>query len=238
MEQKIIKAGDRVRIKSLKEIEATLDGAWMRGNIRMNKANMAQFAGQEATVRETHTTGAILDNGWYWHRDWLEPINEPAAEAAPLDLCALLAGCEGMRLYSTVEGPVMLTRIDTGHADFPVEVVDSDGATSYYTRKGCFLKESIALGGECVLFPAKDQRDWSKWGKPEPGPWKPESGEDYWTVDGSMQVSCETNIDASFDIARIAVGNCFRTREEAEEAAEELKRSLAEFRRKKMQGDS
>ena len=95
------------------------------------------------------------------------------------------------------------------------------------------MKESIARGGECVLFPAKEQRDWDRWTKPKPEAWKPASSEDYWTVNGSMRVNCETNINASFDIARIAVGNCFRTYEEAEEAAEELRKCLKAFHERK-----
>lgn len=233
MEQKSIKAGDRVRIKSLEEIEATLDGSWKCGNVLMNKATMAQFAGKEATVYEPHTTGVILDNGWYWHRDWLEPIEEPVAEAAPVDLCELLAGCEGMELYSTVEGPMKLVAVEPNGKVYQIRCADRDGDRSGYTREGYYLASARETGGECVLFPSKEQRDWSKWEKPTPEAWKPEPGEDYWLVNSGMRAASETNIDVRYDRVRIAAGNCFRTREEAEEAAEEVRKYLKAFRDRK-----
>lgn len=67
---------------------------------------------------------------------------------------------------------------------------------------------------------------------PEPAaPWRPEEGEWYWYVSDSFAAGSTTYIPNSYcDAARIATGNCFRTKEEAEAMAEKFKKILQEAR--------
>ena len=53
--------------------------------------------------------------------------------------------------------------------------------------------------------------------------WKPEYGDWYWYISSDGQVdNCEW-VNAPMDLGRYAMGNCFRTREEAEFAREKQK---------------
>lgn len=53
--------------------------------------------------------------------------------------------------------------------------------------------------------------------------WKPEYGDWYWYISSDGQVdNCEW-VNGSMDLGRYAMGNCFRTREEAEFAREKQK---------------
>lgn len=86
-----------------------------------------------------------------------------------LDLTKILEGCPvGTEFYSSVYGKVHFVCID----------LDSVYAIQF-SLSGCYTNESVTkkgthninYAGECVLFPSKDQRDWSKferfWDKPK-----------------------------------------------------------------------
>lgn len=62
----------------------------------------------------------------------------------------------GTPLYSTVHGEVEFFCLEP-RDEFPVCVNTSDGCR-HFTKDGLFKISS----GECILFPSKDQRDWSK----------------------------------------------------------------------------
>lgn len=91
-----------------------------------------------------------------------------------LDLTKILDGCpEGTKLYSTVNGEVVFQKVASFSCDYPIT------ATAYNKNKNsmknaCFAKDGTYMldyDGECVLFPSKEQRDWSKferfWDKPK-----------------------------------------------------------------------
>lgn len=91
-----------------------------------------------------------------------------------LDLTKILDGCpEGTKLYSTVNGEVIFQKVASFSCDYPIT------ATAYNknknsTKNACFAKDGTYMldyDGECVLFPSKEQRDWSKferfWDKPK-----------------------------------------------------------------------
>lgn len=89
-----------------------------------------------------------------------------------INLCEILKDCpKGTELYSSVHGKVLLSEIYNSKV-CPIEVIaygyDNKEFTASFTADGRFLHFCIA---ECVLFPSKDQRDWSKfsapWYKPE-----------------------------------------------------------------------
>ena len=75
-----------------------------------------------------------------------------------LDLVEILKNCpKGTKLYSTVRGEVEFDHIDSDK-DYPIYTTNKD-SLALFTGDG---KYYIEYGGECVLFPSKDQRDWSK----------------------------------------------------------------------------
>ena len=78
-----------------------------------------------------------------------------------LNLVEILKDCpEGTKLYSTVYGDVEIVRVRRScYVDFPIVIKLSDNLINDVTRDGRLYK---CYNGECVLFPSKDQRDWSK----------------------------------------------------------------------------
>lgn len=77
-----------------------------------------------------------------------------------MNIVEILKYCpEGTKLYSLVEGEVTLKNISDSD-EYPIKVVTYNGDTKYYTKDGLFFTNRP--GGECVLFPSKEQRDWSK----------------------------------------------------------------------------
>ena len=70
-----------------------------------------------------------------------------------IDLTKILRGCpEGTEFYSAIDGEVKFEKIEE-LSEYPI-VTDKDD----YTKGGRFSN----IAGECILFPSKEQRDWSK----------------------------------------------------------------------------
>ena len=81
-----------------------------------------------------------------------------------LDLVEILKDCpSGMKLYSPYCGEVELDSVCEDCADYPI-MVRYDGRLISFTRDGRLYTEFP--DGECALFPAKNQRDWSKFKAP------------------------------------------------------------------------
>lgn len=83
-----------------------------------------------------------------------------------LNLCEILKYCpKGTKLYSTIFGEVEFLKVNNIH-----QIVVTIGDKYYYfSEQGVFLLKGIIYldhHGECVLFPSKDQRDWSKFVAP------------------------------------------------------------------------
>ena len=77
-----------------------------------------------------------------------------------LNLVEILKDCpKGTKLYSTVHGEVTLMRIDYEEY-YPILVKLRDNLEECFPADGKLL--SPYYDGECILFPSKDQRDWSK----------------------------------------------------------------------------
>lgn len=87
-----------------------------------------------------------------------------------LDLTKILDGCPvGTKFYSSVHGDVFFIGIDC-HGDYPIIMNRGNiwnDVKIAFASKGTYFKDC----GECILFPSKDQRDWSKferfWDKPK-----------------------------------------------------------------------
>ena len=81
-----------------------------------------------------------------------------------INLCEILKDCpKGTKLYSTVHGEVSLISCNTILC-YPIVVRLSNNTEESFTAKGKLLID--CNNGECVLFPSKDQRDWSKFTAP------------------------------------------------------------------------
>ena len=78
-----------------------------------------------------------------------------------LDLRKILEGCpKGTKFYNSIYGEVRFERIVENVAYPIVLSICNDSCNAInVTKKGLHYKD---FNGECVLFPSKDQRDWSK----------------------------------------------------------------------------
>lgn len=78
-----------------------------------------------------------------------------------LDLVKILKNCPiGTRLYSLIHGEVALDEIGNPDVEYPILVITEQGYNHKFTIDGRFYFKY--KNSECVLFPSKDQRDWSK----------------------------------------------------------------------------
>ena len=83
-----------------------------------------------------------------------------------IDLTEILKDCpKGTKLYSPLFGYVELKEIDTSKV-YPVNVKLASGLIESFTREGKLYDRDYYKDTECVLFPSKDQRDWSKFTAP------------------------------------------------------------------------
>lgn len=79
-----------------------------------------------------------------------------------INLIEILKDCpKGTKLYSPLVGEVELDRVYKGH-EYPISTLYGGAKDLFlnFTKEGLFLVG--APNGECILFPSKDQRDWSK----------------------------------------------------------------------------
>ena len=80
-----------------------------------------------------------------------------------IDLTKILKNCpKGWKFYSPLCGEVKFDSI-TENSEFPITVLNETMGI-YLTREGTYctgIEEA-----ECILFPSKDQRDWSKFTAP------------------------------------------------------------------------
>ena len=78
-----------------------------------------------------------------------------------LNLVEILKDCpKGTKLYSPIYGDVELVNVLQGeNVEYPIEIKLHNNLVETFTNGGRLL---VDYDGECVLFPSKDQRDWSK----------------------------------------------------------------------------
>lgn len=80
-----------------------------------------------------------------------------------LDLVEILKDCpKGTRLYSVIYGDVEFSYVDESSL-YPIKF--NTGKCTY--RASSYGRHDIRYGGECTLFPSKDQHDWSKFKVPD-----------------------------------------------------------------------
>ena len=90
-----------------------------------------------------------------------EEYNEDEKKDNLLDLRKILDGCpKGTKLYLTTHGEVTFNKIDTSHEKYQISVSEKAfGGKILISTDG---RLHAGYDGECVLFPSKNQRDWSK----------------------------------------------------------------------------
>ena len=81
-----------------------------------------------------------------------------------IDLTKILKDCpKGWEFYSSVYGEVKFNRIDEEDPSYPIVFITKYDGNMRVTANGKYYKQ---FNGECILFPSKDQRDWSKFTAP------------------------------------------------------------------------
>ena len=85
-----------------------------------------------------------------------------------LDLTKILEGCpKGIDFYHTVYGTVLFNSIDLD-SEYHIRFIVGKNQVNSVTKSGLAISD---YKGECILFPSKEQRDWSKferfWDKPK-----------------------------------------------------------------------
>ena len=81
-----------------------------------------------------------------------------------IDLTKILKDCpKGTKLYSTIHGEVTLIAINDTSQHYPINVMLNNKTVEIFTSEGKLLNK---CDGECILFPSKTQRDWSKFTAP------------------------------------------------------------------------
>lgn len=90
-----------------------------------------------------------------------------------IDLTKILKNCpKGTKLYSPLFGEVKLERVEDNIFGLPIWVSDSHSQYRYFFndgkyKSGIYTDSSISTD-ECMLFPSKENRDWSQWECPNP----------------------------------------------------------------------
>ena len=78
-----------------------------------------------------------------------------------LNLVEILKDCpKGTKLYSHIVGEVELKCINNDFSYSIVTYCKHANTALSFTKEGLYYLD--AVDGECMLFPSKDQRDWSK----------------------------------------------------------------------------
>lgn len=82
-----------------------------------------------------------------------------------LNLVELLKDCpKGTKLYSPIFGKISLYEISQT-SDYPIRVKITNDNIENFNKYGIYYD---VIDAECLLFPSKDLRDWSKWKRPKP----------------------------------------------------------------------
>ena len=79
-----------------------------------------------------------------------------------MNIAEFLRKCpKGTKLYSPVFGEVELAKVDDDE-DYPITCITKNGVYRIFTSDGMIFRDYS--DAECMLFPSKEQRDWSKFG--------------------------------------------------------------------------
>lgn len=140
-----------------------------------------------------------------------------------IDLTKILEGCPaGTEFYHAGYGRIVYFERIILNSDCPIRCLLSNCRPCYaniaVTKKGAI---NALYEGECLLFPSKDQRDWSKferfWDKPKVEKFDPKTFQpfDKILVRDNIYSKWHTNLFSYFDSIRVdyhieAIETCYR----------------------------
>lgn len=94
---------------------------------------------------------------YYVREKEVNPIKEKEKE---MNIAEILKDVpKGTKLYSTVHGYVKFKEIDITDSKYPIMVYNDNFPEESFTEDGRYYDRPDT---ECILFPSKEQRDWSK----------------------------------------------------------------------------
>ena len=80
-----------------------------------------------------------------------------------IDLTKILKDCPvGTKLYSPIYGEIYFEEMRS-NGKYPIITITKSIYAATFTKEGFYYADE---DGECILFPSKDQRDWSKFTAP------------------------------------------------------------------------
>ena len=83
-----------------------------------------------------------------------------------IDLTKILKDCPNrFKLYTPLMGEVVFIKVSKCTLPLPVMTLHSSGIYLSFTKEGYYFNFNNK-DSECLLFPSKDQRDWSKFTAP------------------------------------------------------------------------
>ena len=161
-------------------------------------------------------------------------------EAKELNLCELLKGCEGEKIFLPDEGEVVIEEIEDGR----VTLLRGDGKIGTIILEG----ESLIVAPTGFMFAYPSEEDflsnpfnalhtWMEWKESrKPKRWTPQIGERFFFVNAAGTVSqdfCRSEIESNrMQLKRRAIGNEFQTGKAAEAFAKIFREALTKFHEK------
>ena len=80
-----------------------------------------------------------------------------------IDLTKILKNCPvGTKLYSPIYGEIYFEEMRS-NGKYPIITITKSIYAATFTKEGLYYADE---DGECILFPSKEQRDWSKFTAP------------------------------------------------------------------------
>lgn len=147
-------------------------------------------------------------------------------ENKKFDISEILEKCPtGISLYSPIFGEVRYIGLK-GAGIIQVKKNEIDEYNFYYDGR-------YDDKGECMLFPSKDQRDWSKFKLPVKPPFevKMDENDEYYYVDDLGEVQNVVNNEYSWRDSRYSIGNYFNTIEQAEYVRDRVRELMLSLRK-------
>ncbi len=162
-----------------------------------------------------------------------EPKEDKTMEEKELNLGELLKDSIGEKFFHPTYGEITLEKIGDDYLNFsigcgcslstPKTISTKTGYVIYYPSEESFRK-----------YPLDGLKAWTEWSESrKPKRWTPQIGERIFWVNANLTVSQDVFNDYETQKKRRAVGNEFKTGKEAQQAAEEVRKCLESFHKRK-----
>ncbi len=156
-------------------------------------------------------------------------------EEKELNLCELLKGCEGEELFTIPYGELFLGEINE---DYLILKWDGYcGQVNYHHNGKLYTTGEVTLYPSRALYekyPLDAKKAWAEWVEnKKPKRWRAKQGESHWFIEPTGEISYgKDNYFSDCDNCWM-FGNYFRTASEAKQAAEEVRKTLESFHKRK-----